>query len=70
MKRTPALTHTEILCLAIKYLESEIQSVVEDTKHTVSLGIENDYAQWIKNMNEPKIEALKKLYQIETGTEY
>lgn len=53
MKRNVIITHTEILCLAIRTLEAEIQD-----------------AEWMKEQNEPKIEALKQMYLIETGVEY
>lgn len=66
-KTAPIITHVEILHLAIRQLESEIKFQTECME-----GIPQcqDYLKKYISERTPKIEALKAMYQIETGTKY
>ena len=63
----PAITYTEILCYAIEYLEDVLQEANECIKGKP--GCEEMFT-FFCNRYQPKLEALKTLYKIETGTEY
>ena len=65
-KVKPIITHTEILCLAIRSLESEL----EKTQYYADVpGCEDFREKTISELTH-KLEALKAMYRIETGTEY
>lgn len=66
-KNNPIITHTEILCLAIRQIESEIKS-----QESYMGGIPEceAFLENYKNERIHKLEALKEIYQIETGAEY
>lgn len=73
-KNEPVLTHTEILCLAIRQLQSEIEDINHRGKNlaekTGNKEMASDIvAQLIAPMT-PKLEALKEMYRIETGTNF
>lgn len=58
------LTHTEILCLAIRCCEHDIHVWESDPLY---------HPEYVKTVTEPckkKLEALRTLYRLETGTEY
>lgn len=68
-KTTPIITHTEILARAIRSVESEI----EGRKHLCeSLPPAQREAMFKVSTEElrGKIDTLKQMYLIETGTEY
>lgn len=67
IKNTPIITHTEILCRAIRNIESEIRNQEEYMG-----GITECEAMLSAYISErtPKLEALKEMYRIETGTDY
>ena len=75
-KNTPIITHTEILVRAIRSIEDEIErwqcgpsnlgpAADEGFADTVREMVEASTAPLIK-----KLEALKEMYRIETGTDY
>ena len=73
-KNTPIITHTEILCLAIRSLMDEIKDYerrgAEIIEKTRSKEIaDNIVAQLVAPIT-PKLEALKEMYRIETGTDF
>lgn len=72
-KDKPIITHTEILCLAIESLENTIRGWDEN----VEKGKDEATRKMLIEMREqtvarltPKLEALKSMYKIETGTDY
>ena len=66
-KTTPIITHVEILHLAIRQLETEIEN-----QRSLLAGIPEGEAFLAQYRNErlAKINALKSIYLIETGTKY
>ena len=66
-KTTPIITHVEILHLAIRQLETQIEN-----QRSLMAGIPEGEAFLAQYMNERliKINALKSIYLIETGTRY
>lgn len=66
-KTTPIITHTEILCHAIRNIENEIRN-----QESYMGGIPECGAMLKAYVSErkPKLEALKEMYRIETGTDY
>ena len=66
-KTTPVITHTEILCLALRCLEHDIDKVREQIK---GLPGAEAMLQYTIDEKAPKMEALRTLYRIETGTDY
>lgn len=66
-KNTPIITHVEILCRAIRNIEDEIKA-----QESVMGGIPECKAMLIAYVNErcSKLDALKDMYRIETGTNY
>lgn len=66
-KATPVITHVEILCRAIRNIEDEIsnqESVMKDIP-----GCKDMLTAYIAE-RESKLNALKEMYRIETGTNY
>lgn len=73
-KNEPVLTHTEILCFAIRHLESEIEDI---RRRGESLGKKigdkeraDEIVAHLTAPITPKLEALKEMYRFETGNEY
>lgn len=68
-KNVPTITHTEILCRAIRSLEDEIKGW---EKKFENLPIEqaNAFRASVIEPLLPKVEMIKSLYRIETGEEY
>lgn len=66
-KEKPVITHTEILCRAIRNIEDEIK-----TQKSFMSGMPECEAMLTAYVNEriSKLEALKEMYRIETGTNY
>lgn len=66
-RNAPIITHVEILCRAIRNIEDEIKNQQE-----VLGGIPECEAMLKAFINErqPKLEALREMYRIETGTNY
>lgn len=66
-KTTPIITHVEILCHAIHNIENEIRN-----QKAYMDGIPECEAMLRAYVDErtPKLEALKQMYRIETGTDY
>lgn len=62
----PIITHTEILCLAIRSLENEL----DKTQFYGDFPEGKAFKDKTVNELTPKLEALKEMYRIETGTEY
>ena len=73
-KNEPVLTHAEILCFAIRHLKSEIEDIKLRREILAARTGNNEMADGVANALIapiiPKLEALKKLYRIETGTDY
>jgi hypothetical protein len=74
-KNTPIITHTEILCLAIESLQAQIREWDEKMRKAASVGEEAQ--KMVAELREhevarldPKLEALKDMYNIETGANY
>jgi len=66
-KATPVITHTEILCRAIRSIEDEIKS--QEAQVGAFPGGKELIAAYV-NERLSKLEALKEMYRIETGTDY
>lgn len=66
-KNTPIITHTEILCLAIRSIQKEIN---EMTAYLEGIESKAEYLAFFLAERTPKLDALKELYRIETGSEY
>ena len=73
-KNEPILTHTEILCFAIRHLESEIKDIERKgeslAEHTGKIEMARGISDTLIAPIIPKLDALKRLYRIETGTDY
>ena len=73
-KNEPILTHTEVLCFAIRHLESEIKDIKLKGEKLFERTGNREMADGITNTLieplTPKLEALKELYRIQTGTDY
>lgn len=63
----PIITHTEILCRAIRSVEGEIKT--EKERYTGMPGAD-DYMERVIAELIGKLDALHKMYYIETGTKY
>ena len=72
-KTTPIITRTEILCLAIEAATRRIHEYDEMVDRCDSLAAREIVVE-MRNQNaaiwKPKIEALKAMYKIETGTDF
>lgn len=68
-KTTPIITHTEILALAIRSIEGDIEE-----RQTLCEGLPEDIRAEMFNKStvelREKLDALKTLYRIETGAEF
>ena len=73
-KNEPILTHTEILCFAIRHLKSEIEDIKHKGENLAKRTGNKDMADGVTNALiaplTPKLEALLEMYRIETGTDY
>lgn len=67
MKNTPIITHVEILSRAIRSIEDEIRNQEEAMGNTPEF---KDMLTAYISERTPKLEALKEMYRIETGTDY
>lgn len=72
-KTIPTITHVEIICLAIQALSRKIHE--SDERVDLCDNITNrEIAAKMRDMEQailkPKMEALKEMYRIETGTNY
>lgn len=65
--KAACITYTEILSCAIRQMEDELESW-ED--HMTGKPNAEEFIEAKRSELCPKIEAAKKLYQIETGTDY
>ena len=66
-KTTPIITHVEILCIAIRSIEDEIRNQEETLGDNPAF--KDMLAAYVAERT-PKLEALKEMYRIETGTDY
>jgi len=66
-KKNVHLTHTEILCLAIRQLEHDAEDI-----HQKLVGISwcEDVMRGEIQEKRKKIDILKEMYRLETGTDY
>lgn len=73
-KNEPVLTHTEILCFAIRHLEEEIADIERRgeniAEQTGNIEMARGIADALIAPIIPKLDALKQMYRIETGTDY
>lgn len=73
-KNEPILTHTEILCFAIRHLNAEIEDIKRKGESLAKRTGNTEMADGITNTLieplTPKLEALLEMYRIETGTDY
>ena len=68
MKKTnPAITHTEILCYAIRCLQKEIDDMVA---YCDGIPSKEEFLKFFVEQRMPKLDAMKILYRMETGTDY
>ena len=72
-KEKPVITHTEIICLAIQSLSRKIHESDERVDLCDNIT-SREIAAEIRDMEQailkPKLEALKEMYRIETGTNF
>ena len=66
-KATPIITHTEILCYAIRCLQKEVDDM---TAYCEGIESKAEYLAFFLAERTQKLEALKEMYRMETGTEY
>lgn len=66
-KATPIITHTKILCLAIRCIEKEIDDMKKRCEGMT--GVEKLLQDFI-DQRTPELAALKEMYRFETGVEY
>ena len=66
-KNNPIITHTKILCLAIRCLENEIDDMKRRCEGRP--GVEELLQSYVEPRS-VELAALKDLYRIETGAEY
>lgn len=66
-KTEPIITHTEILCRAIRSIEDEIRN---QTNYMGGIPECEALLQAYVNERTPKLDALKEMYRIETGTDF
>lgn len=66
-KNTPVITHTEILCYAIRNLENEIE---EMRKRCEGKPGAEEFLKDTTDRLMPKMDAIKEMYRFETGHEY
>lgn len=66
-KNSPIITHTEIICYAILHLQSVIKDRVA---YLDGIPGSETFLETFLAQHMPKLEALKELYRIETGTDY
>lgn len=73
-KNDPILTHTEILCFAIRHLNHEIEDIKRKgenlAKRTGNKEMADGITATLIEPLAPKLEALLEMYRIETGTDY
>lgn len=72
-KNTPVITHTEIICLAIQALSRKIHECderVDLCDNIASREIAAAMRATQQAILKPKMEALKEMYRIETGTNW
>lgn len=68
MKKTiPAITLTEIICYAIRFLQKEIDDMVA---YCDGIPEKDDFLKLFVSQRSPKLDALKIIYRMETGTDY
>lgn len=77
MKKAPTekpwISHTEILCLAIQAVAHklhEYDEMVDKCDNAVAAEMASDLRDSHAAIYAPKLEALKELYRIETGTDF
>lgn len=66
-KTKPIITHTEILCLAIRNIEDKI---LDQTAQLGAIPSCDEMLNACISEGIAKLDALKEMYRIETGTEY
>ena len=69
-KTTPVITHVEILCCAIRHLERELEEMENRCYGKTDDAMVKAMLDSCIAERTTKIQALKDLYRIETGTEY
>lgn len=73
-KTNPIITHTEILCLAIRQLQSDIEDIKRRgeslAEKTGNKEMASDIVAQLIAPITPKLEAIKEMYHIETGSNF
>ena len=73
-KPEPIITHTEILCFAIRHLKSELKDIEcrgeSLAEKTGNKEMTDGIVAALTAPITPKLEALLEMYRIETGTDY
>lgn len=72
-KSKPVITHTEILCLAIQAVSRklhEYDEMVDNCDTAAGAEMAASLRDANRDIYKPKLEALKELYRIETGTNF
>ena len=68
-KTTPIITHTEVICYAIRALETQIEDWKLRSEQVSDAEIVKMAEEAIANLT-LKLDALKEMYRFETGHEY
>lgn len=69
-KTPPVITYKEILCKAIAHFEFEIKEMEQKCASKTKDPIVKQILDSFISERKPKLEALKEMYRLETGTEY
>lgn len=69
-KTTPVITYKEIICKAIAHFEFEIKEMEQKCAGKTQDPIVKQILDSFIAERKPKLEALKEMYRLETGTEY
>ena len=72
-KSKPVITHVEILCLAIQAVSRklhEYDQMVDECDTAAAAAVAKELRDQNAAIYSPKLEALKEMYRIETGTNF
>lgn len=68
-KTAPIITHTEMICYTIRYIEAQIEEWKTRCAQLKGVEVDEIAAEQVAYLN-PKLDALKEMYRFETGQEY
>ena len=69
-KNNERITHTQILCYAIRCIEDEIDEMKKRCAGRMEEPMVKQICDDYIAQRTPKLDALKEMYRIETGVEY